>query len=574
MRGERSVIWVMRTVLLSIALLVASPTFASADVRVTAPQATPPALYVVADLQPIVKRALPFALHLLYGNRGTTTVTGVAVTIDVPDDVGIGELPAGCNKAGAQQIVCALGSVAPRVDVNDNHVLLVPLVAPDVSEAPVTITGTARSDQLSAEGDAIRFSASTTTYRTLNVTTTADAGEGSLRNAIEVANGFCDADHPCQIAFRIEPAGPAAWQTIRVLSPLPALRTNDVLIDGTTETRFYGDRNPAGPEIELQGSALGDSGSGLVIDVACSVTVQGLAINGFPEAGLLLRGPSCSGNPYGRQIVDNYIGCDPTGTKAVPNGRGIVVDAERFWPYQIRGNVISGNRRSGIFVQKGAVTTIDSNVIGLTPAHAPLGNGASGVFIGAGGSGATVVGNLIGFNHDSGVSIARDAQYVSVEGNSIQGNWQLAIDVGLDGVSPSVPVNVNDPSRSIEAPEITLARYDAASDRTIIEGTATGSDAIHFEGSVSVQLYANDAPDESGYGEGQYPLGAANVDADSHFRFSWPGRLPGPWVAGTTKIWALRGFAATPAGGLHSTTDFGGDATSTSEFGRTVRVAD
>jgi hypothetical protein len=538
--------------------------------------ATPPDLGVSAYIVPYVDRGLPFTLDLTVDNIARTTATGVTVTVDVPDGVGIGTLPAGCTKAAPQQVVCGIGSIAPRVDpqVAEPRHLLLPLIAPDVAATSVTVTARIEGNELDAAPASNVSAATTMTYRAYEVTTTADAGQGSLRDALETvdADASCSFDRPCKIAFRIAPSEGAGWQTIRPLSPLPALTASGVIVDGTTETRYYGDRNPAGPEIELQGSAISASGNGLDIEAPCSVTVRGLTINGFPDAGLLLGGPPCA-SPNPRFVEANYIGCDPTGTKAVPNGRGIVVDSPSVWADSIRGNVASGNRRSGIFVLDGK-TTITDNLIGLTPAHAPLGNGASGIYIGAVERGAEVAGNLIGFNHDSGLSVAREARYVSAAANSFQGNWQLAIDIGLDGVSPSVAIAGGVAGGTIQVPEITVARYDPASDRTILEGLASASDAIHFDGSVSVELYANDAPDESGYGEGQYPLGSANVDADRHFTFSFPGHLPGPWVAGRTLVWALRGFSTGPAGGLHSTTDYGGDATATSEFGRTVRVAD
>lgn len=571
----------MRTLRTLLALVAASAAFASPAPRlrtgavpaagetVRSADAPAPELVVLAYIVPYVDRGLPFTLDLTIHNLARTTATGVTVTVDLPDGVGIGELPAGCSKAGSQQIVCSIGSIAPRANPQNpepRHLLL-PLLAPDVPETSLTVTarieGTledgARASNVSA--------ASTATYRAFEVTTRADAGEGSLRAAIEAANASCTVARPCKIAFRIQPSD-SPWQTIRVQSPLPALTASGVVIDGSTETLYFGDRNPAGPEIELQGSQAGASATGIEVAAPCAVTVYGLAIDGFAGAGILLRGPACA--PNERFVERNYIGCDPTGTKAVPNGRGIVVDAEGVWADTIQYNVVSGNSRSGIFVANGK-TSIYGNVIGLTPAHAPLGNGASGIYIGPVEHGAAVTRNLIGFNHDSGLSIARGAKFVSTESNSFQGNWQLAVDYALDGVSPSVPNGVA--AGTIEAPAITVARYDPVSDRTIIEGIATGNDAIHFESSVSVELFANDAPDDSGYGEGQYALGSANVH-DGHFTFSWPGHLPGPWVSGTTQVWALRGFATTPGGGLHTTTDFGGDATATSEFGRTVRVAD
>jgi len=51
---------------------------------------------------------------------------------------------------------------------------------------------------------------------------------------------------------------------------------------------------------------------------------------------------------------------------------------------------------------------------------------------------------------------------------------------------------------------------------------------------VNVNLYANDAPDPSGYGEGQYFLGVASAKPGSGtFTFRHPHDLRGKWVAAT-----------------------------------------
>ena len=133
-----------------------------------------------------------------------------------------------------------------------------------------------------------------------SVTTTADSGPGSLRQAILDSNTATGGTNT--IDFAIPGQG---VQTISPLSPLPAI-TNPVLIDGFSQPGYAGT-----PLIELSGSQAGIA-NGLTI-TGSGVTVRGLDINGFAEgAGILISGASATGNT----IEANDIGTDPTGSQA------------------------------------------------------------------------------------------------------------------------------------------------------------------------------------------------------------------------------------------------------------------
>ena len=84
------------------------------------------------------------------------------------------------------------------------------------------------------------------------VTSTADSGAGSLREAIDDADAHGGAS---TIAFAIG----TGQQTIDVLSPLPAI-TAPVTIDGTTQPGYSGT-----PLIELDGAGAG-TGSNRIDD--------------------------------------------------------------------------------------------------------------------------------------------------------------------------------------------------------------------------------------------------------------------------------------------------------------------
>jgi hypothetical protein len=115
-------------------------------------------------------------------------------------------------------------------------------------------------------------------------------------------------------------------------------------------------------------------------------------------------------------------------------------------------------------------------------------------------------------------------------------------------------------THTVALPEITSVRFENG--QTIITGTVTPVGTRYYFTRIGV--YANDAPDPSGYGEGQYVLGEVNGEGDEggpyRFTFVWPGDLRGKWVtATTTRFEPSREFVS----GLFTTT---------SEFSRAVEV--
>ena len=99
------------------------------------------------------------------------------------------------------------------------------------------------------------------------VDTTADSGQGSLRQAILDANGVTGLT--VTIDFAIPGAG---VQTIEPITPLPPITTS-VLIDGTTQPGFAGT-----PLIAFGGQSPGSS-SPLAVSGG-NITIRGLASNG------------------------------------------------------------------------------------------------------------------------------------------------------------------------------------------------------------------------------------------------------------------------------------------------------
>ncbi len=195
---------------------------------------------------------------------------------------------------------------------------------------------------------------------TFTVTSTADSGAGSLRQAILDANASSGAD---TIAFDITGSG---VQTIALSTTLPTI-AESVTINGYSQPGASANTNPPGEGtnavilIELNGQNTPNL-SGLTIGAA-GVQVRGFAINRCASGVLVTTGGD------GAVIAGNFLGPDPTGTT---------------WP---------GSQGDGVHVQNGANVVIG----GLTPADRNLlaGNSGEEVFL-EGGTGHVVEGNLVG----------------------------------------------------------------------------------------------------------------------------------------------------------------------------------
>jgi hypothetical protein len=503
---------------------------------------------------------LPTTVRIFYGNDAWTAADDVTVRLATAGT--FSELPSFCVASGGEA-VCNLGRVEARGDFGaEPKSFVATIIAPDRSAATFDVDLSIAAAGPDAYPENNQFTLGAFTYRTAFVRTTADRGPGSLRAAIDQSNAECVDAWPCLIAFRI-PADDAHWHTVTVTEPLPAILRRAVLVDGTTQSRYFGDTNAAGPEIELSGAGLA-TGSGIEIVAACTSSIRGLAINGFPTSAVRVGSvagcnaqPGFPGQPfaYQRAIEKNYIGTDPTGATAKPNGIGVYVDGTNGG-WAVVSNVIAGNQRSGVFAD-GGINLITSNIIGLNAGFtAPLGNEASGVYVGPRADGTDIVNNAIGFNHHFGIAIDADAENVAIFGNSFQANRQLAIDRGLDGVTTT----------GIPLPEITAAYFNG--EETIVE-IAPGPVGGTFN--ARVQVYASDAPDPSGFGEGQYYLGEAEQTGQGKYLFHTAADLTGLWIAATNTRTVYNGWITAPGVKSHGDTGWG-YLTATSEFGRAVEV--
>jgi hypothetical protein len=135
------------------------------------------------------------------------------------------------------------------------------------------------------------------------VTDPANAGPGTLRDAIEQANMTTELD---DITFNLA----AGMETITLSSGLPAIQ-NPVTIDA-------GAANPDGSRKVAVVAGAGAAADAFVI-VAGSSTIRGLAIGGFTGAAILLQGSSDN------RVFNNLLGLDRTGLIQLGNGVGVSI---------------------------------------------------------------------------------------------------------------------------------------------------------------------------------------------------------------------------------------------------------
>jgi len=253
----------------------------------------------------------------------------------------------------------------------------------------------------------------------LVVTNSGDAETcGSLRAAITYANSHEGLD---TIAFNIPGATAAAPAVIAVTSSLPTI-VEAVNIDGASQPGYS---VATGPSVEVSGASLLEAGFGFDIQDA-NTTIRGLAITGFPEAGVWAYQ-----NLSGIVIEHNTIGTNAAGAPGKGNGEGVQLRyiSNSF----VQDNVIAGNTRSGVLIEGGAGNTVHRNEIGMVAGSTlPLGNTGSGITIYYAASNTAIDDNMIAANGAWGIDLQSGAEQVT--GTIIRHNT-----IGLDANGNALP---------------------------------------------------------------------------------------------------------------------------------------
>ncbi|MBI2967289.1 MAG: gliding motility-associated C-terminal domain-containing protein [Bacteroidetes bacterium] len=272
------------------------------------------------------------------------------------------------------------------------------------------------------------------------VTITSDAGAGSLRQAIIDANANCGHD---TIIFNLGAGGPFS---IAITSALPDLTDNaGVTIDGWNNSGNDGTKNtvpvfsattttPLNPVYKIILGNNNNVATGLVL-ASDSNEIKGLVLQDFGDGVPSGNDIAITISGNANQIRGCYIGMDANGTvRGTKTAKGILitgVDNKIGKGDAANANLISGINGNlyGIQIMGAGATgnTIEGNMIGLQKDGSTIVAGAmqmigveisSGAFSNSVGGSNSGEGNVISGNNNTGVYLNSAA----ISGNSVQGN--------------------------------------------------------------------------------------------------------------------------------------------------------
>jgi len=276
------------------------------------------------------------------------------------------------------------------------------------------------------------------------------------------------------------------------------IQGNFIGTDITGATALFNDTDG----ILIDGGSDGHLIGGLTDPGACSKACN--LISGNDDEGIVIDDDESNGIV----IQGNFIGTDASGTAAIPNRVGIELDGDGHaigGTTEGLGNLVSGNESTGIEID-GDGNIVQGNFVGtdITGAN-DLGNGTDGIEIfGAGhliGGLATGAGNLIAFNHQSGVEVqggcCPSPVNNTVSGNSMFLNVGPGIDIGSDGATANDPGDPDTGSNNLQNfPEISSITGDNASTLTI--GYAVPSSTANSAYPLRIEFFLADADGAEG----------------------------------------------------------------------------
>ena len=236
-----------------------------------------------------------------------------------------------------------------------------------------------------------------------SVTSIADAGAGTLRQAIINANADLTSTTGAPHLITFTGAGIG---TITLATSLPAI-TNHISINGGT----------LGAVI-INGGNTAAVSQGILYNAAnCSGSVlRNMVINncnGPVGVGVYIQSPAVSVT-----INNCRIGTNQLGTVAVANQVGIRIDGAANGGHTISSNVISGNVQVGLILYTSINNTISGNIVGLNAAGTTaLGNLGNGIFLNGSCNYNTLHQNVVSSNIGSGILLSQSSH------NTITGNY-------------------------------------------------------------------------------------------------------------------------------------------------------
>jgi CSLREA domain-containing protein len=298
--------------------------------------------------------------------------------------------------------------------------------------------------------------------------------------------------------------------TIAVQSALPAISTNAAIINGYSQPGASANTLAQGDNAKLA-VAISGKGSGTLDGLTIAQQgsqVFGLDIEDFGGYGILI---TAGGNV---QVAGCFIGTDPTGETAAPDGYGVEIENSFNTiggPLVGNRNVISGNSAAsagdGIIIPDQSVTVtgtlVENNFIGIDAAGTKaLANSEAGIAdFGTGNTygGTTAgLGNVISGNVVGGI---RSTGGITVEGNDIgtdaTGNTALGNGPAVDGIS--------DIANSILVITTTITN-------NLVSGNSAGGIAVSGGADGSVYTISNNKVGTNAAGTAALANGAAGLE--------------------------------------------------------------
>lgn len=362
---------------------------------------------------------------------------------------------------------------------------------------------------------------------TFTVTTTADSGAGSLRQAITEAN----ASTGNTIAFAIPGPGP---HVIAPTSTLPGIFKDDTTIDGCTQPGADCGAQPLQLMVQLDGQ-------GIQMGGGYRVTIRGLSFTG--------AGAGITNNRVAREsafvlsrdltIEKNFFGIAPDGSadgntvalQLQAGNRGLNQEG-----LQIIDNVIGANTNTAINLRAVGFQTplpirglrIEGNIIGLDPTGTQARpNGGDGIVV-AWSSGARIVGNTVTNSPGIGIRHLGRTQTVPgsdpaldpgllIQGNLVEGN--AAGGIVLAPNDETVAVN-DDPNTGPVRLFGNTVRSNGVAGVSVLEGVGTLRPSFQVGGTGPGQpnvISGNDGPGVAVGADGADTSVAVTVRGNSIF---------------------------------------------------------
>lgn len=265
-------------------------------------------------------------------------------------------------------------------------------------------------------------------------------------------------------------------------------------------------------------------------------------------------------NAIGTAIENNQIGTTPDGLQQghLATTSGIYFDDENY-DTTIRRNRIAGILGHRIGPYPGVLGTaiaingigsgikIVGNTIGLDANSEPVLGSVTGIatsnyYLGPvqnvviGGS-APGEGNEIAGHLGTGISMANTVTGVLISGNSIHDNGGLGIDLitgdFLTGVTPNDSLDTDIGGNGLQNFPVLTSGTRKGNTLQVV-GTLNSSPSSTF----TIEFFASPQIDPSGFGEGQYYIGAITVTTDSSgkgtFNVNLPANVPTGWFVTST----------------------------------------